>query len=130
MSEKKRSTNAGVPRGDKRSSLKKIPIRLCYSSDEDSEYNMDAEGSYVNIKVKIDPNGKDNKSNLTAKRFRVLKTLMDTGKEFVLIYHQMMLDYFEPKGKHTAMHAGFRLMALQRVLQGFALHKASPCRST
>ena len=52
----KGSTNSGVLRGDKRSGLKKVPIRLCYSSDEGSDDDSDAEGSYVNIKVKIDPN--------------------------------------------------------------------------
>ena len=69
MSGKKGSTNANVPKGDKRSGLKRILIRLWYSSNEDSEYETDAKGSYVNIKVKINPNGKDDKSNLTAKRF-------------------------------------------------------------
>ncbi len=124
MSEKKQSsTSAGVPRGDKRSGLRKVPIRLCYSSDEDSDYDSEAEGNHVTIKVKIDPNVKDDKSNLTSKRFRVLKTLMGSGREFVLIYRKLMLDYFKPEGKHTAMHAGFRLIALQRVFQGEALQK-------
>ena len=66
MSEKKGATNAGVPRGDKRSDLRKVPIRLSYSSDEDSDYNSEAEGCHVNIniKMKINPNFKDNKVNL------------------------------------------------------------------
>ena len=120
MSEKKGSTNSSVPRGDKRSGLKKVPIRLCYSSDEDSDYDPEAEGSYATIKVKIDPNLKDDKTNLTSKKFRVIKTLMGTGREFVLVYRQLMLDYFEPKGKTTKMHTGFRLLALQLVFQGEA----------
>ncbi len=123
MSEKTGSTNSGVPRGDQRSGLKKVPIRLCYSSDEGSDDDSDAEGSHVEIKVKIDPNLKDDKSNLTSKRFGVVKTLMGSGRKFALIYRQMMLDYFKPKGKHTAMQAGFRLIALQRILQGEALQK-------
>ena len=106
-----------MPVGEKKSGLTPA-IRFCediMKKDDDEE-----EATLATIKVKIDPNGADDRTNLEDKKFPQIKNLTYAGAEVMKSIRALDLDLYRPQGITDGDHAFERISYFERTLSGNA----------
>ena len=106
-----------VPVSKKKSGLTPA-IRFCEDitkKDDDEE-----EATLTTIKVKIDPNGADDRTNLEDKKFPQIKNLTYAGAEIMKSIQALDLDLYRPQGITDGDHALERISYFERTLSGNA----------
>ena len=106
-----------MPVGEKKSGLTPA-IRFCEDitkKDDDEE-----EATLATIKVKIDPNGADDRTNLEDKKSPQIKNLTYAGAEVMKSIRALDLDLYRPQGITDGDHAFERISYFERTLSGNA----------